>query len=632
MFVTINEDKCIGCNACIRVCPVHDANTAKLAPDGQHSIITIDTEKCISCGACVGGCVHGARSYTDDTEAFFEDLQNGKDIVVLVAPAFRLTEHEADAMLAHLRKMGVKLIHDVSFGADICTYMHIKAVREKRVGKIISQPCPAFVEYVLKHKQSLIPMLSPVHSPFGCGAVYLRKYEKVTAPIAFLSPCIAKKFELQDTGLAQYNVTFKRFTEYMREHFDYDRNARFTFDNTSAYCGKIYPRPGGLKDCLQHAVPGLDVRNCEGVGHLYPTLDHYELSSDADRPAVFDVLSCANGCISGPGTNYNESRIFSYMSRANNVGNEAFGQRERQAVKYSLKSDKQFQWFEHHLKFEDFVRKYQPKDANTKQITDVEVRQAFGTLKKFSNEEQHFDCHACGYKSCREMAAAIAKGVNIPENCHQYVMKQSEAARDDVIEAQRAMENQGRRIADAVGRITDDIEKICSDTDVINQHCIENDEEMNNVQEMINLLNQKCDEINSAISGIVEVNERYREMSDAISSITEETHILSINASVEAARAGEFGKSFAVVAQEIRTLASSTRDTTKTVEENDKFVKQETDRVLDTAKEIEKLVTKLEEIMTRVNKNVVQTSHNGEYIKGLAESIRGVASVLQGQG
>ena len=628
MFVTINEEKCIGCNACIRVCPVHDANTAKLAPDGQHSIITIDPEKCISCGACISGCDHGARSYEDDTEAFFADLQSGKEIAVLVAPAFRLTEPEADSMLAHLRKLGVKLIHDVSFGADICTYMHIKAVREGRCGKIISQPCPAFVEYVLKHKQSLIPVLSPVHSPVGCGMVYLRKYEGFSGSIAFLSPCIAKKFELTDTGLGQYNVTFKRFAEYMKKNFNYERTNQFTYDSTSAYCGKIYPRPGGLKDCLQHAIPGLDVRNCEGVNHLYPTLEHYERATEGDRPAVFDVLSCANGCISGPGTNYDDSKIFTYMSRASSVGNDAFTQREKQAIKYSLKSDKQFQWFERHLKFEDFVRTYEPKDAHSHEVTEAEVRNAYSILGKNTLNEQTFDCRACGYKSCREMAVAIARGVNIPENCHQYMMKLSEKSHQDAMAAQESVEAQSQRIVSAVGEITDDIEKICSDTDVISRHCAENNEKMDSIQELITQLNQKCDEINSAISGIVEVNERYREMSDAISSITEETHILSINASVEAARAGEFGKSFAVVAQEIRSLASNTKDTTKTVEENDKFVKSETDRVLNTAREIEELVERFDSIMKKVNSNVVQTSETGEYIKSLAENIRGVTSSL----
>lgn len=629
MFITINEEKCIGCNACIRVCPVHEANTAKLAPSGDHSIISIDTEKCISCGACVEGCVHNARSYIDDTEAFFADLQSGKDITVMVAPAFRLTEPEADAMLAHLRTMGVKLIHDVSFGADICTYMHIKAVREGRCGKIISQPCPAFVEYVLKHKHSLIPKLSPVHSPFGCGAVYLRQYEGVSGPIAFISPCIAKKFELTDTGLGQYNVTFKRFAEYMRNNCNYDRYAKFQFDNTTAFCGKIYPRPGGLKDCLQHAIPDLDVRNCEGVHHLYPTLNYYEMASEEDRPAVFDVLSCANGCVSGPGTNYDESKVFAYMSRASTVGNEAFKQREKRSARYNLKSDKQFQWFEKHLKFEDFVRTYTAKDAHSLEVTDTDIMRAYSVLRKKTLTEQSFNCRACGYESCRAMAIAIAKGVNIPESCHQYVIKQSEVAHEDAMAAQRSVEVQSQRIVNAVSEITDDIEKICSDTDVINRHCADNNVAMDSVQELITLFNDKVREINSAVAGIVEVNERYKGMSDDISGITEETHILSINASVEAARAGEFGKSFAVVAQEIRTLASNTRDTTKTVEENDQFVRRETDRVLKIAEEIEELVNKFEDLMKKINANVVQTSSTGEYIKSLAESIRRITGSLR---
>ena len=53
--------------------------------------------------------------------------------------------------------------------------MHLKAVEEKKVGKIISQPCAALTDYILKYKHELIPYLSPVHSPMLCGAVYIKK-------------------------------------------------------------------------------------------------------------------------------------------------------------------------------------------------------------------------------------------------------------------------------------------------------------------------------------------------------------------------------------------------------------------------------------------------------------------------
>lgn len=621
MYVSINKDKCIGCNACIRVCPVLEANEAVLSEDGTHSIVHINQDKCIGCGECVKSCVHEARTYVDDTDRFFAAVKGRADITVIVAPAFRITEPDADAMLAHLRELGVKLIYDVSLGADICTYMHIKALKEKKVRKIVSQPCAAITEYVLKHRHDLIPSLSPIHSPISCTAVYLRKYMGIKGDIACISPCIAKRFEFDETGLVQYNVTYKRFVEYMNKNFKYDRNMPFKFDNPDCYCGKIYPKPGGLKECLIHAVPGLDVRNCEGVSHVYTELDHYYNAKEGERPVVYDVLSCANGCISGPGTNFSEKDIFRYFSKAGRIGEQAFSEREKQTTGWP-KNDKQFQLFEKKLRLEDFIRHYEPKDVNEKVITEQELKGAFALLMKNTYTEQHFDCRACGYKSCEVMATAIAKGINVPENCHQYSVKLTEMEHQKAVQANEEIRNRNQLIIDTVGTITSDIGKICDNTSLIGEKSSQNAAGMAGVKDELQLLRGKCAEINEAVSGIIKVNDVYHKMADSIRTITEQTHILSINASVEASRAGEAGKTFAVVAGEIRSLAANTKATTAVVEENDELVKSETAKVLRIASEIEGTVKQLADVMEGVEANVAETTETGHFIENVAEDIR----------
>ena len=50
------NEKCIGCNKCISVCPVLTANKA-VEVDGK-AMIQVNPDKCIGCGACFDACEH----------------------------------------------------------------------------------------------------------------------------------------------------------------------------------------------------------------------------------------------------------------------------------------------------------------------------------------------------------------------------------------------------------------------------------------------------------------------------------------------------------------------------------------------------------------------------------------------
>lgn len=319
-----DQEKCILCGRCIRVCrDVQGMNVYSFAGRGFNTIVSTAFEhdllnsQCSYCGQCASVCPTGAIVEKDDTDKVWNAINDdSKVVIVQTAPAVRVALGEelglpagsivTGKMVTALRQLGFDKVFDTNFSADLTImeegHEFLQRLQNGGVLPMITSCSPGWVNMIEMKYPELLPHLSTAKSPqqmFGAVAkTYYAEHADIDPAKIFsvsVMPCTAKKAEAarEEMCASGYRdvdvvITTRELGRMIREAgIDFASLPESQYDSplgTGTGAAVIFGTTGGVMEAALRTVA--DVVSGEDL----PKLEYHEVRGmEQTREAVVDV-------------------------------------------------------------------------------------------------------------------------------------------------------------------------------------------------------------------------------------------------------------------------------------------------------------------------------------------------------
>ncbi|MGD1877034.1 MAG: methyl-accepting chemotaxis protein [Kiloniellaceae bacterium] len=193
--------------------------------------------------------------------------------------------------------------------------------------------------------------------------------------------------------------------------------------------------------------------------------------------------------------------------------------------------------------------------------------------------------------------------------------------------AQRT-EEMSTTVAAAAEEASSNVQTVASATEEINASLGEIASQVSRATDVAQSAVAAASQPSQVINGLREQSDQIGDVIKLINEIAEQTNLLALNATIEAARAGEAGKGFAVVASEVKNLATQTAKATEEISAKIDSVRGESQNAVEAIDEISAVIQKIDEITTAIAAAVEeQAAATREIARNVAEASRGTSDV-----
>lgn len=402
----IQDDFCIGCSHCIKVCP-----TEALRVSGGKALLY--AEWCIDCGRCFRVCPSRAIRVVDDD---LDDILSYKYRVLLVPAVFYAQfEKKVPPGVINdiLGDMGFSEICTVEQSADTLVEEINAYVRKAPAKPVISSFCPAVIRLIQVRFPSLIDHIMLLLPPIEVTAqYYVKKWQNSGGDpselgVFYLTPCIAKiaavkspvgGYESPINGVINMDYVYNRVLHaFKNKKYPEQGKGTEAVNDAISSRGLRWPLTGGEASQIEGRALAID-----GMTNVMDFLEKLEDEEIEEPIDYLELRGCDESCAGGILVQGNRFLV------ADNLRAEAAAAKDTHPLTGQYK-----QYCSASIKMDAVeprsMVKYD-KDINVA----IKKMEAARMLRKILPD---IDCGACGAPSCEALAADIVRDDASLNNC-----------------------------------------------------------------------------------------------------------------------------------------------------------------------------------------------------------------------
>jgi len=281
-------------------------------------------------------------------------------------------------------------------------------------------------------------------------------------------------------------------------------------------------------------------------------------------------------------------------------------------------------YFNKNLNVTDFFRSYHTdrRVAELRIPSSQEREEIYNSMYKFDDQARNINCTACGNGTCHEMVVAIFNGDNVAFNCLDYtrgavlaqnaknneiseMMKEIERLSEQRLNDATNIQNHFSLLKISVNEIAKANEESAISLNTMSDQVLRTLATSTVLRDSVTQMKSKLDDFSSASSQIVD--------------IASQTNLLSLNAAIEAARAGENGRTFSVVAQEVKKLAEQSEIVVRSTINDEQAMLTLIAVIFDVSVALEKEMNTMNDGVTQILASVEELSAKGQEILASVE-------------